>query len=350
MSSSLPMSFGTPAYWTTPFLTWTHGQSLHPTTPLTMKNDFDNVGLLKNNKAVTTFKESKLDQAIDFFETFNCVLPTDGLYEQFPRPSTNLDWFECNMIDIFDLQHVLEPPLLPEQYEVYEARRRPSVLAVPGPSVVFDLESAPLQAHPALKEATIDPAKPQTRSQPRREARKTPNGESPRTPPPRVSFDDAPTDDNSAYANLSPKVKKRERDWEKLRQYFAWLPKLVIQKTFDCTTQYARIPMSAHLQRHFRSPFPALNVNRRSEPVATDTVYADTPDVEHGHVAAQFFVGTRSLVSDIYGVKTDSQFLQTLQDNVRKRGAPTKLVSDRAQAQVSKAVQDYLRWLYIDDW
>src|SRR6056300_1089543 len=35
--------------------------------------------------------------------------------------------------------------------------------------------------------------------------------------------------------------------------------------------------MSAHLQRHFRSPFPALNVNRRSEPVATDTVYADTP-------------------------------------------------------------------------
>src|SRR6056300_717793 len=121
------------------------------------------------------------------------------------------------MIDIFGLQHVLEPPLLPEQYEVYEARRRPSVLAIPGPSVVFDLESAPLQAHPALKEATIDPTKPQTRSQPRREARKTPHGESPRTPPPRVSFDDAPTDDKSAYANLSPKVRKRERDWEKLR-------------------------------------------------------------------------------------------------------------------------------------
>ena len=108
--------------------------------------------------------------------------------------------------------------------------------------------------------------------------------------------------------------------------------------------------MSAHLQRHYRSPFPALNVNRRDEPVATDTVYADTPDIEHGHKAAQFFVGLRSLVSDAYGVKTDAQFLQTLQDNVRKRGALSKLVSDRAQAQVSKAVKDYLRWLMIDDW
>src|SRR6056300_1161682 len=176
------------------------------------------------------------------------------------------------MADIFGLQHVLEPPLLPEQYEVYKARKRPSVLTVPGPSVVFDIESAPLTVNPALKDTTIDPAKPQTRSQPRREARKTPHGESPRTPPPRVPFDDVPTADNTAYANSSPKVRKRERDWEKLRQYFAWLPKLVIQKTFDCTTQYARIPMSAHLQRHFRSPFPGLNDNRRSEPVATDTI------------------------------------------------------------------------------
>jgi len=99
-------------------------------------------------------------------------------------------------------------------------------------------------------------------------------------------------------------------------QHFAWLPKIVVQKTFDCTIQLARIPMSVHLQRHFKSPFPALNINRRDKPVATDTVYADTLGIEHGHKAAQFFVGTISLISDIYGVKTDAQFLQTLQDNV----------------------------------
>ena len=108
--------------------------------------------------------------------------------------------------------------------------------------------------------------------------------------------------------------------------------------------------MSAHLQRHYRSPFPALNVRRRDEDVATDTVYGDTPDIEHGYMAAQFFVGTKSLLSDIYGVPTDAQFLKTLQDNVRKRGAPNKLVSDRAKAEVSSAVKDYLRWLLIDNW
>ena len=108
--------------------------------------------------------------------------------------------------------------------------------------------------------------------------------------------------------------------------------------------------MSATLERHFRSPFPALNVQRRSEGLATDTVYSDVKDIEHGHQAAQFFCGHRSLVSDAFGVTTDAQFLQTLQDVVRKRGAPTKLISDRAQAEVSKNVKDYLRWMAIDDW
>ena len=108
--------------------------------------------------------------------------------------------------------------------------------------------------------------------------------------------------------------------------------------------------MSSHLQRHYKSPFPALNVNRRQEDLATDTVYADTADIEHGHTAAQFFVGTTSLVSDVFGVKTDKQFLQTLQDVVRKRGAPHRLISDSASAETSQTVKDYLRWLIIDDW
>ena len=159
---------------------------------------------------------------------------------------------------------------------------------------------------------------------------------------------DAPQDN---HTRLQPRVtKQRPLDWEKLRKYFAWLPKGVVEKTFKATTQLARIPMSTHLQRHYRSPFPALNVQRRNEALATDTVYADVPDIEHGHTAAQFFVGLSSLVSDVYGVSSGGQFLKTLQDNVRQRGAPHKLVSDRAQAEVSKIVKDYLRWMAIDDW
>ncbi|CAJ1950921.1 unnamed protein product [Cylindrotheca closterium] len=310
---------------------------------------FDLVGVLKNNKAVTSFKESKLDETIDYFENFNCVLPTDGLYKQHHRACEDLTWFECNMADLFGFGAAPEDSPIPECFEVYEACKRPSVLFDPGQPVNYDIESAPLEAN-SFKDLILDSDKPTLRRSPRHKARKTPHGESGRPPPPRVHFDDTLTDAPPVYATAGPKTKKRQRNWEKLRQYFAWLPKLVIQKTFDCTTQFARIPMSAHLQRHFRLPFPALNVQRRDKPVATDTVFADTPDIEHGHIAAQFFVGTRSLVSDLYGVSTDGQFLQTLQDNVRKRGAPTKLVSDRARAQTSKAVQDYLRWLFIDDW
>jgi hypothetical protein len=74
--------------------------------------------------------------------------------------------------------------------------------------------------------------------------------------------------------------------------------------------------MSAHLERHYCSPFPALNVKRQDKPVTTDTVFSNTPDIEHRFVAAQFYVGTTTLVSDVYGVKTDKQFLQTVLANL----------------------------------
>ena len=88
--------------------------------------------------------------------------------------------------------------------------------------------------------------------------------------------------------------------------------------------------MSTILKQHFKSPFPALNVRRRQEDIATDTVYANVPAVDNGSLAAQIFVGVDYLVTDIFGVKTDKQLLKTLQDVVRKRGAPTRLISDSA--------------------
>ena len=49
-------------------------------------------------------------------------------------------------------------------------------------------------------------------------------------------------------------------------------------------------------------------------------------------------------------MKTDKEFVNTLEDNIRKRGAMDKLISDRAQLEVSKKVLDILRTLIIDDW
>ena len=56
------------------------------------------------------------------------------------------------------------------------------------------------------------------------------------------------------------------------------------------------------------------------------------------------------MVCDVFPMKTDKQFVNTLEDIIRRRGAPTKLVSDSAQVEISKKVHDILRSLCIDDW
>jgi hypothetical protein len=72
-------------------------------------------------------------------------------------------------------------------------------------------------------------------------------------------------------------IKPATIDYQRLRPYFAWLPTEIIKKTFENTTQHASMPMSTYMKRRYKSPFPALNVHRRDESVATDTVYSDTP-------------------------------------------------------------------------
>jgi hypothetical protein len=111
-----------------------------------------------------------------------------------------------------------------------------------------------------------------------------------------------------------------------------------------------RMPHSELLQRHHKAQFPDLNVLRRNEPIATDYLYSDTPAIDDGSTGAQFYVGTQTQVCDAYGCKTDGEFLRTLQENVRRRGAPTKLISKRAQSQISKKALQYLRALVIDSW
>jgi hypothetical protein len=104
------------------------------------------------------------------------------------------------------------------------------------------------------------------------------------------------------------------------------------------------------MRKHFKSRFPAFNVTRRSEPVATDTIFSDVPAIDNGSTCAQLFVGRHSLVTDIYGMKSDKEFINSLEDNIRKRGAMDKLISDRAMAEIGNKIKDILRALHIDDW
>jgi hypothetical protein len=91
-------------------------------------------------------------------------------------------------------------------------------------------------------------------------------------------------------------------------------------------------------------------VKRHNEPVATDTVFRDTPVVDCGVTAAQLFVGRESLVADVYGLKTDKEFVNTLEDNIRERGEMDKLISDCAKAEMSERVKQILRALCIGSW
>jgi hypothetical protein len=75
------------------------------------------------------------------------------------------------------------------------------------------------------------------------------------------------------------------------------------------------------------------------------------PAVDTGGITqAQIFVGRKSLVVDVYGMKTSAQFVNTLLDNIRKRGAMDMLISDHAALEVSQRVLDVLRYYIIDNW
>ena len=49
-------------------------------------------------------------------------------------------------------------------------------------------------------------------------------------------------------------------------------------------------------------------------------------------------------------MKTDKQFVNTLEDNISKLGAIDKIISDSDQHEISNRVKDTLRALFIYDW
>jgi hypothetical protein len=119
------------------------------------------------------------------------------------------------------------------------------------------------------------------------------------------------------YGVHSSEISKTAPNFDLLCPLFGWAPADTIKRTFGVTTQYARRRVSDNIKQHWRSRFPACNVKWRNEPVATDTVSANTPAVDCGVTAAQIFMGRKSLVADLHGLKTDKEFVCTLEDNIR---------------------------------
>jgi len=62
----------------------------------------------------------------------------------------------------------------------------------------------------------------------------------------------------------------------------------------------------------------------------------------------QVFVGTDSHYIHGYECRTDKEFARILEDEVRFHGAPNRILSDMAKAEISKKVEEILRRYMID--
>ena len=148
--------------------------------------------------------------------------------------------------------------------------------------------------------------------------------------------------------------KPSEINFEKFRMHFCGAPVNVIEKTFENTTQMGRkgAVKGMKLWKRHKAPNPALNIPRRNEPVATDTIYGPgCPAVDNGSTAAQFFVGRKSGFCAVEGLgKSDKRYPIALMNHIRRYGAMDQIISDNAKAQISARVEEILNMLHIKDW
>ena len=107
---------------------------------------------------------------------------------------------------------------------------------------------------------------------------------------------------------------------------------------------HARLPM----RMHFKSRFPALNVRRLQETFAKDTFFSSEKALG-GFTMAQLYVGKTSIFTEVYGMRTENQMAETLQDFIRQWGAPSGLLLDSARSETSKVVKNILRMYGIKD-
>ena len=110
-------------------------------------------------------------------------------------------------------------------------------------------------------------------------------------------------------------------DYEKFRPYFGWVNVDTVQKNGTVYPMGSLLTKYIPYEKALKSRNPALNIPRRHEAVATDTVSSDTPAVDSGAKQAQVFVGSDTLVADAYPMKSGKQFVNTLEDNIRRQGA-----------------------------
>ena len=83
--------------------------------------------------------------------------------------------------------------------------------------------------------------------------------------------------------------------------------------------------------KKFKSLFLALDIKYQDKPIALDTVFCNAPAISDSSIFAQMFVCTKTLVTSVYRIKADEEFINMLKDNIREREEMSILLSDRDQ-------------------
>lgn len=141
----------------------------------------------------------------------------------------------------------------------------------------------------------------------------------------------------------------KKPNFDALRPYFGWISADKVKSTLEHTTQWFRASCRMPMRRHYKTRFPAANVHRWNEDVATDTFFSSVPahdDGITGHggcTMVQVYTGIKSHYTKVYPMSSESQIPDTLNELIRDRGAPNNIKNDCAKAEISKAVQEILR-------
>jgi len=117
-----------------------------------------------------------------------------------------------------------------------------------------------------------------------------------------------------------------------------------IRRTLDATTQVARADQRLPMRKHFKTRFPAANVSRLNDTVATDTFFSDIPAHNDGIIGhggstmVQLYTGVTTQFTKVYPMGSQTEMSGT---------APNSLFSDNAKAQCGKKVVEILRLYHI---
>ena len=145
-------------------------------------------------------------------------------------------------------------------------------------------------------------------------------------------------------------TREHVQNYDAWRPFFLNAPREVVMHTMKATTHwYNNVSQGHRIYDMRRSHFPACNIFRRHEAVGTDTIFFDI-QAWGGYRCCQFYIGRRSYYMSAHGMLTDGDFVGSLEDEIRYRGAMDLLISDMAKAEISARVRAVLRAFQIKDW